>query len=31
VDMERGGECILTKQYSLLDSSEKMGQSLMYE
>ncbi|KAF8248906.1 protein-vacuolar targeting protein Atg18 [Wilcoxina mikolae CBS 423.85] len=31
VDMERGGECVLTKQYSLLDSSEKMGQSLMYE
>ncbi|KAH8154884.1 uncharacterized protein LAJ45_01415 [Morchella importuna] len=31
VDMEKGGECVLTKQYSLLDSSEKMGQSLMYE
>lgn len=31
VDMERGGECVLTKQYSLLDSSERMGQSLMYE
>ncbi|CUS14296.1 unnamed protein product [Tuber aestivum] len=31
VDMERGGECVLTKQYSLLDSSEKMGQSLMYD
>ncbi|KAL7268375.1 autophagy protein, partial [Rhizina undulata] len=28
VDMEKGGECVLTKQYSLLDSSEKMGQSL---
>jgi len=31
VDMERGGDCVLTKQYSLLDSTEKMGQSMMYE
>ncbi|CUS06752.1 unnamed protein product, partial [Tuber aestivum] len=44
-DVERGGECMLTKQYSLtliwlttsragiclLDSSKKMGQSLMYD
>jgi len=25
VDMEKGGECILTKQYSLLDSSDRAG------
>ncbi|ODQ73077.1 hypothetical protein LIPSTDRAFT_71408 [Lipomyces starkeyi NRRL Y-11557] len=29
IDVEKGGECTLTKQYSLLDNSEEMNQSLM--
>ncbi|KAI5806733.1 WD40-repeat-containing domain protein [Peziza echinospora] len=31
VDMERGGECVLVKQYSLLDSSERLGKSTTWE
>ncbi|KAF8421633.1 WD40-repeat-containing domain protein [Tirmania nivea] len=31
VNMENGGECVLVKQYSLLDSSEKLGQSTHWE
>ncbi|KAK9263214.1 WD40-repeat-containing domain protein [Lipomyces tetrasporus] len=29
IDMEKGGECTLIKQYSLLDNSEQMNQSLL--
>ncbi|KAF8461374.1 WD40-repeat-containing domain protein [Kalaharituber pfeilii] len=31
VNMETGGECVLVKQYSLLDSSEKLGQSVSWD